>query len=215
MHYPPDLIGKRFGNLTVIASAEKYVSPSGHRSSMWLCECDCEKRKNIRHSSLVNGCTTSCGCFGKERHKQSCFKHGYNDKDRLYRIWEGAKNRCVNPKNKYYPRYGGRGITFCDEWLNDFIAFRTWALSHGYKDNLTLDRIDNNKGYSPDNCRWVGWEIQASNKRSNHYIELDGENKTISQWARTMGGNANLITDRLKRGWNERDAIMIPPGGKR
>lgn len=132
---------------------------------------------------------------------------------RLNAIYRGMKTRCYNPNHGDYKNYGARGITVCDEWLDKTVVivdgnhgskgwftFRDWALSHGYSDELTLDRIDNNKGYSPNNCRWVDIYVQGNNKRSNHLITYEGEEKTIAQWARQKQINADVLQARVKRG---------------
>ena len=117
-------------------------------------------------NSVKNGNTKSCGCYMKRRTKEVNTKHGLRT-TRLYGIWAEIKNRTLNPKNKYYINYGGRGITICDEWKNDFMSFYNWALSNGYEENkgLSIDRIDNNKNYCPDNCRWATRTIQSRNQR--------------------------------------------------
>lgn len=202
-----DLCGKRYGRLTVIKKSENYISPGGHKCSTWLCKCDCGNEIVVRQSSLKCGYTLSCGCYARENKKKLLTTHGFGNEDRLYRIWSGSKNRCLNPKNRDYYKYGGRGITYFEPWARDFEEFRRWALSNGYKDNLTLDRKDNDKGYSPDNCRWVTYEIQESNRRNNHYIELDGVKKTISQWAREFNISPTTICDRIRAGLSEKDAV--------
>lgn len=167
------LTGKRFGRLTVI----KPCYPRG-RDIMYACKCDCGEEKIIAGRNLCSGNTKSCGCLKRELDKQRKvyrrgevrlfgkdnpnYKHG-SSHTRLYHIWGGMKQRCTNPKATEFSAYGGRGITVCNEWLHDFAAFQEWALSHGYRDDLTIDRIDNDKGYRPDNCRWATKEQQYSN----------------------------------------------------
>lgn len=132
---------------------------------------------------------------------------------RLYGIWKAMKTRCYNPNFAAYARYGGRGITVCDEWCEDFPAFREWALTHGYDDTLTIDRIDTDKGYSPDNCRWATYKSQANNTRRNVVIKINGEAGTVAEMCRKYGvGNSFLVYDRITRlGWEPEAALFTPP----
>ena len=129
---------------------------------------------------------------------------------RLSNIHQLIKQRCCNPNNRAYAYYGGRGITVCSEWLNTeksgvknyskgFISFRDWALSNGYKEGLTIDRIDNNKGYSPDNCQWVSMKTQCNNKRSNHYIMYKGQTKSLAEWCEFLNLNYGKVKQRLNK----------------
>lgn len=147
-----DLTGKKFGRLTVIERSE----------SKWLCKCDCGNTKLVNGGHLVSGDTKSCGCLRNEQR----IKHGMRN-TRLYSVWHGMKERCYNTKHKHFKDYGGRGITICDKWKNDFNAFAQWALSHGYADNLTIDRIDVNGNYEPSNCRFITNAEQQKNKRNS------------------------------------------------
>lgn len=133
---------------------------------------------------------------------------------RLYRIWNNIKNRCCNNHSPQYINYGGRGISVCDKWKNNFQAFYDWSISHGYADNLTIDRIDNNAGYSPDNCRWVTMVEQCNNRRNNRIVTIDGQKKSLLQWSKQFNINYQTVQDRLKRGWNEIDALTIPVQSK-
>lgn len=126
-------------------------------------------------------------------------KHG-GKHDKLYRVWCGMKERCNNPHNKKYERYGGRGITVCDEWSNDFGAFRDWAYSHGYADGLTIDRINNNANYTPDNCRWVTRAEQNRNYSRNRMITYMGKTQCVSDWSKETGIKSATITWRIKNG---------------
>lgn len=130
---------------------------------------------------------------------------------RLYSIWKAMKVRCYNLNFKAYPRYGGRGITVCEEWLHDFPAFRAWAMVNGYRDDLTIDRIDNKKGYSPDNCRWATYKQQANNTRRNILITIDGETASVAEICQMRGINQHLVYDRITRlGWEPEKAINTP-----
>ena len=129
---------------------------------------------------------------------------------RLYRIWGNMKSRCYNVHVTHYERYGGRGIKVCDEWKNDFKAFYDWSMSNGYTDNLTIDRINNNGNYEPLNCRWVTVKEQSINRSNNHHVAIDDEIKTLSEWCEIYNINYKTVRDRLKRGWNYKDALTIP-----
>lgn len=173
-----DIVGCRFGRLKVVEFSYKK-----NHHSYYLCQCECGEMKTIRRDALTRGKVKSCGCLQREyQQKISSMRpvhitHGMSN-TRLYRIWCGMKKRCYNPKHKNYNSYGGRGISVCDEWLNNFSLFCEWAMEHGYTDILTIDRIDVNGNYEPCNCRWVTWAEQARNKRNTK--EADHERKDQS-----------------------------------
>lgn len=134
-------------------------------------------------------------------------------KTRLYHIWHGMKNRCLNPNDKNYKSYGGRGITICSEWIHDFCAFEDWAYSNGYREYLSIDRIDNDKGYSPDNCRWVTQKVQARNTRQVIYATINGTTQPLIVWARQYGIEPATIRYRYHQG--DRGERLIRPSERK
>lgn len=131
------------------------------------------------------------------------------DWSRLREIHRGIRKRCLNTACKDYPHYGGRGISVCDEWL-EFENFYNWAMSHGYNRNLTLDRVNNRKGYYPANCRWVSRKAQANNRTTSKYYKVDGHLKTLAQWSREYGVSPSTILHRIEDGWSVEDAVKTP-----
>ena len=158
-----DLAGQRFGRLTVI----ERTKGTSTKDAWWLCRCECGNKKETTRKQLICGNVKSCGCLQKERRANGNIIHGGHN-TRIYSIWHHMKERCMNPNSPKYRLYGGRGITVCGEWIDDFTVFRDWAISTGYSDELTLDRIDNDKGYYPDNCRWATFSEQNRNRRPYH-----------------------------------------------
>lgn len=204
-----NLIGKTFNRLQVLELQDNKTV---------LCKCVCGTIKPILAYRLINGAIKSCGCLSRElasqRAKERNETHGLTKSHaRLYAIWHSIKQRCLYEKNISYKNYGGRGITICDEWKNDFLSFYNWAIENGYDFNCkrgkcTIDRIDNNGNYEPNNCRWVDIDTQAKNKRNNRYIEFNGETKTITQWAKIFGLSHTTIIDRLKAGYTFEKSIL-------
>lgn len=187
-----DLTGKKFGRLSVVEQCGR----EKHKSILWRCQCECGKETIASNRSLIGGTVQSCGCLLKERQHEAVTKHGlYNTK--LYKKWQSMKTRCGNPNASNYKDYGGRGIRVCDEWANNFEAFYEWAMSNGYKDGLTLDRIDVEGNYTPSNCRWATIEEQNNNQRKSRIITYNGKSQTIGEWAKETGLNYQTIWNRI------------------
>lgn len=149
----------------------------------------------------------------RKEKREGWYKHGGTG-TRLYSCWATMKYRCHNTNAQGYKRYGGRGINVCDEWANSFLQFKEWALNNGYADNLTIDRIDNNKGYSPENCRWATAKEQGRNRGDNRLLTLNGETKTLIEWAEIAGiGVATLHSRLFKHGWSLEKSLTTPPWG--
>jgi len=210
-----DLTGKTFGRLTVLRRVEDYVSETGIKTPVWECRCKCGNITNVRGSNLRSGNTKSCGCLRDEKIHTNSLTHG-GSYDRLYHVWESMKGRCYNTNNQKYARYGGRGITVCDEWLHDYSEFKQWAISNGYDENAdygecTIDRINVNKGYCPDNCRFVDIKTQSTNKEKTILLELDGEVKSACEWADEFRIKKVTLRARVAKGkWDADKAIKTP-----
>ena len=206
-NYKPIRIGDKFGHWTVI---EGPIKDKKTYHKQYLCECDCKNKthKYVDEQNLKRGLSSSCGCATIESAKNRMTIHGQS-KTRLFVIWVGMRQRCFNPNVDCYERYGGRGITVCEEWKNSYETFRDWALSHGYKENLTIDRIDVNGNYEPSNCRWATNKEQSNNRRSNLSITYQGENHNVAEWAEILGINRETIASRYKKGYPIEDVFFI------
>lgn len=207
MSKPLDLTGKRFGRLVAVELSKR--TSDGY---YWRCQCDCGNEIEVYASSLHKGLTKSCGCLIKdvlsERNKKNA-KHGMS-RSRLYRTYYGMKHRCYDPKDSHYKNYGAKGITICNEWLESFKAFQDWALANGYTDELTIDRIDNSKGYSPSNCRWATKAQQVRNSSATKYYTYKGKTLCIADWAKEKGISKASLYQRLERGIPFEIAIEQP-----
>src|ERR1043166_5489142 len=198
-----DITGQPFGRWTVLGRAE---SQDGR--AYWHCRCICGSMRDVHGKSLRQGKSTSCGCVWKELPHEYAKTHGMTN-TREYHSWAGMKSRCTNPRDRAYARYGGRGITVCDAWVQSFESF--------YKDmgpcpspKHSLERRNNEKGYAPDNCYWATSTQQNRNRCNTRLLTLNGETKPLPEWAEVLGIAARLIALRLWNGWSHEKALLTP-----
>lgn len=180
-----DLTGQRFGRLTVMNYTGTYLSPKGSKKAKWLCKCDCGKEIIVIGNNLRKGKTKSCGCLQREITINRSTIHNMS-KSRIFHIWFAIKRRCTEKNYRAYNHYGGRGIKICDEWKNDFTTFYNWAIVNGYNDKLTIERIDVNGNYEPNNCKWATRIEQANNKRTNKHITYKEQTRTLKEWCNLL-----------------------------
>lgn len=193
-----EMTGKRFGKLTVLEEFGR----SGSQVT-WRCICDCGNEHVAKGRDLRCGDVKSCGCL----------KPTYGEKvtgTRLHRIWKAMKYRCSNKNGQDWYLYGEKGITVCDEWSKNYLAFKKWAESNGYQEDLTIDRINSNKGYCPENCRWATPLVQANNTSRNHVVDWNGESKTIAEWSRVVCIDEKVLWQRFRSGWSAERALTEP-----
>lgn len=191
-----DLKNQRFGNLVVIERVENL-----NKKTRWKCICDCGNYKNVLSNHLKSGAITNCGCIKSKQISKANTKHGLSN-SRIYRIYNHMKDRCYRKNDKRYKDYGGRGIKICKEWIekeNGFMNFYNWAMNNGYDENLTIDRIDVNGNYEPDNCRWSTMIQQCNNTRKNRYYEYNGETHTLAEWGRIYNISCKIIRYRIEK----------------
>lgn len=201
---PNKLIGENFGRAIV----KEYIGKDSANRKKYKCLCNCGNIFITDIYSILNGHTCSCGCLRKEATIAFNTTHGQKY-TRLYTTWGNMINRCNNLNNPHYDDYGGRGIKVCNEWLQ-FENFYNWAIQNGYSDTLTIDRINNNKGYMPENCRWITLQMQSRNRRSNHMLTYNGITKSMTEWSEETGISFSAIKTRLKRGWDIEKTLTIP-----
>lgn len=199
-----NLAGQKFGKVTVL-SFDKIKN----NRSYWICQCDCGKVFSRRSDIIKRKDVKSCGCYKKENNKTIGIKHGdckRNKINPIYRIWQGMKDRCYNKNNPNNVHWLGRGIKMCDEWKNNYLEFKKWAIENGYKKGLSIDRIDVNGNYEPNNCRWVSQEEQNKNTTRTMHIKYKGQSYTIPEFAKIFNIHPETVRYWLvlkKRSLNE------------
>lgn len=191
--------GDIVGRLTLL---EKLRPEGKDKHSRWLCRCSCGVETVVSHNNLAR--QRQCKKCGAAINKT----HGMSDTG-LYEAWSHMKQRCLNPNDRNYHNYGGRGIAVCDEWMA-FDPFKEWSLKNGYSPSLSLDRIDNDKGYYPENCRWADRKTQTNNRRNTIYITAYGKTLPCAEWARKTGIPTNTLRGRIMSGWTSEDAVSKP-----
>ena len=209
MSYFKDITGQRFGRLIATEKSHK----TKDKNWWWKCLCDCGNKVTIRGTSLRSGASRSCGCYKNELSKKRKTIHGLSY-TKVYRVHTNMMSRCFNPKDKRYLFYGKRGILVCDEWKN-VTTFYNWAINNGFKEGLTIERINVNGNYKPGNCKWIPGAEQGRNRRQNHRICFRGETNILSHWAKKLGVDKTTIAWRLSHNWTEEEALTIPIRGKR
>lgn len=201
-----DLTGQRFGKLLVLCRGDDHIQGNGRHRVAWKCVCDCGNEVVVLGENLRKGASRSCGCFRKDEMSARNSTHRSTN-TKLYGVWGSMKARCYNKSVKYYCRYGGRGISVCDEWLNDFESFHDWSVASGYKDGLSIDRINNDAGYSPENCRWVDCSVQANNRSSNRMLTYNGETHNVTEWAAIKGVSPKTLFNRVYAGYSDEEVL--------
>ena len=206
-----DLTGQRFGRLIVVKRAENTKSGDAR----WMCKCDCGNETIVKAKNLKSGGTKSCGCLQKEIARETCKVHSAThrmSKTTIYNDWNSMKQRCYNPNSEKYHRYGERGIIVCDRWRDSFEAFYedVSKLPHFGEQGYTLNRIDNDGNYEPNNVEWATPKEQANNRQSNHLLTFNDKTQTIVQWAYETGIKSATIARRLKKGWSVEKALTTP-----
>lgn len=196
------LIGKKINMLTVIQKGTPYIRPNKSKVNRYLCLCECGAYSNIPSCELKNKKRISCGCMS---HKNN-LKHGdsiNNKRTRLNSIYTGMKTRCYNKNSFKYKNYGARGIVICNKWIDDYNEFKTWSLNNGYNDNLTIERINVNGNYEPENCKWATIKEQENNRTNNHLIKYNNEIHNIKEWSDILNINYHVLYMKLsKTNWS-------------
>lgn len=214
-HNKTDLTGQKFGTLLVVKKLtpeERAALGKNAPKTYYLCKCDCGNESYVTQSCLLSGRSTSCGapCHRKGKFRSSVPTVDENGKEiRIHRIWEGIKSRC-NP-NYGSKRYGKRGITICEEWDKSFEAFYLWAMENNYNDTLTIERIDIDGSYCPENCKWIPLEEQCKNKTTSHRLTFNGETHLLEEWSKIIGIPSSTLEYRLKHNWSIEETLTKRP----
>lgn len=199
----PKWIGQKFGALTVVDFVHK------NRVWHWRCRCDCGNEIVTIAGNVKQGLSKSCGCVAAKKASERLTKHGMS-RTRLANTFANMKSRCYNPKDKFYKDWGGRGIKIYDEWLSDRTKFYEWAMSNGYKEDLSIERIDVNGDYCPENCCWIPVRQQAWNRRNSRMFTYNGERKCLSEWCKVLNVDERVVRARISRGASFEEAITAP-----
>lgn len=207
-----DITGQRFGRLTCV---ERTAKRNKQREIMWLCKCDCGNEIVTNGSGLRRGSCRSCGCLQRDGMRDKSATHSLSSDEngnttRLYKAWCNMKTRCLNPNTREYENYGGRGISVCESWKTGYVEFHNWAIRHGYEENLTLDRKDNDGNYEPNNCHWATNKEQQNNTRRNSFVVFQGETMTVGQLVDKAGVDYASFNQRLRRGWTVEKSLNVP-----
>ena len=203
-----DMVGKKYGRLTVI----KENGMTKHGNAKWDCLCECGNIVNVVGSNLRHGITSSCGCFQKERAREARKKISNPNcfyKKPWFGSYKSMLRRCYDEKEIGYKRYGGRGIKVCEEW-HDIANFEKWVNTSNYSKGLTIDRIDNDKDYGPNNCRWVDMRVQSNNRRNTIYFTNNGETHSAGDWARILNVDISVLHRRRSKGWTDKEILETP-----
>lgn len=209
-----NLVGIQSGYFTVIGELPPRIRRNGKKVRVWDCVCVCGEHRALSRGEILKHKRKSCGCMASELSRRNNTVHG-DSHTRLHNIWSGMRERCYTKTDHHYPGYGGRGIVICEEWRTSYPAFRDWSIANGYSEGLSIDRIDNDGPYSPENCRWTDQRTQCNNTRRNHIVAIGEDRKTISEWSRISGIASTTIRKRLRLGCPPEDAVFkrIARGG--
>jgi hypothetical protein len=195
-----NIIGKKYNRLTVIEKSKNYK---------YLCKCDCGNIKYYKGYDITHEIVKSCGCYHKEIVSKQSTKHGLS-KHPLYKTWHNMRSRCNNPNATKYELYGGKGIKVCNEWNSKFVCFYEWSINNGWEKGLTIERLDSNKNYEPNNCIWANYKTQNNNTTQNHSITFDGKTMNLNQWAEYLNISKKMLSERIRRGWTIKRALTTP-----